>query len=155
MTNTDSFGFRFDFSGSTLPLLPSNDSNSASQISPTPLRKPTAIRVFGKENGQPEMPAQFQPRRTISGSLVFPPQAFYEPTFNPLYANPYARSFPYGDHQSNHSQEMRPLTGYPSTFQGDFRPVNPGPIPRNPRSYGQMMGPNNGGGAGGNMQDGM
>jgi hypothetical protein len=136
-----------------LPIYQPNNNNSSSQISPTPLPKPASIRVFGKENGQPDMSAQFMARRNVSASLAFPPQAFYEPTFNPLYGNPYGRTFAYGDHQSNQNQDMRPPAGYPSSYQGDFRPVNPVPIPHNPRHYGKAMGPNNG--VGGSMQYGM
>jgi len=78
------------------------------------------MRVFGKENGQPEMPAQYQPRRNMPApSHVRPSQLFYDPTFNPVYAPAYAHSFGYLEQHT--FNENKPFSGFPSAFSGDFR----------------------------------
>src|SRR6266498_1937421 len=88
---------RFDFPSHGLPQYLNNPTASTLiPVSPTPMPRPTAIRVFGKENCQPDMLAQYQPRRQLPvPSHVSPSQLFYEPTFNPLYTPAYVHSFGY------------------------------------------------------------
>jgi len=120
--------FRFDFT-------PSMDSSSTTRptnhISPTPVAKP-GMRIFGKENGQPEMiSSQVQIRQTVSTSQVFAPPLYDYPNFNPLY-NPYGHGRPanYGGY-SGYAGLQPGFQGSPSgpasTFHGTFRPLNASP----------------------------
>lgn len=108
-------------------LPPYSDKRPTNHISPTPAIKPTSKRIYGKENGQPELPSQVQVQRTMTTSHIYPPQVFYDPMFsNPLY-NPY-HQFPYPrSHSYNQPpsfQDPRSPHGYGSSFQGNFKPTN-------------------------------
>jgi hypothetical protein len=101
------------------------------------------MRIFGKENNQPEMSAQAQDHRTGSAPHVFPPQVFYDPTFNPLY-NPlnsfYNRPPEYG-YSSNYNEDTKSANGFTSDFHGDFRPLTS--MARCPSQQGYEAGPSN------------
>jgi hypothetical protein len=106
------------------------------------MSRPTAIRVFGKENGQPDMPAQYQPRRQVPvPSHVFPSQLFYDSTFNPLYAPAYAHSFEYLEQHTYNDD--KPFSGFASTFNGEFRQFNSNG--QAPQPQGSPTGDNNSG----------
>ena len=115
---------RFDFPNHGLPQYLNNSAASTFiPVSPTPMSRPTAIRVFGKENGQPDMPAQYQPRRQVPVPYhVFPSQLFYDPTSNPLYAPAYAHSFGYLEQHT--CSDNKPFSELASTFNGEFRQFN-------------------------------
>ncbi|TVY81809.1 hypothetical protein LSUE1_G002990 [Lachnellula suecica] len=109
---------RFDFPNHGLPLFP-NNSTATSHTSPTPAPKHVSGRSqsgFGKENMQHLMhsrhPASYP-------SHVYPPQVFYNPSFNPLYNHAYAGSFGYGDHHNFH--ELKAPIGLHQNFYPDFK----------------------------------
>jgi hypothetical protein len=91
------------------------------------------MRIFGKENNEPEMPAQVQGRRPQSTSHSFPPQVFYDPGFNPLY-NPlnsyYNRTLEY-DYSSNYGESSSSANPFASDFNGDFKPLSSTPRRQN------------------------
>jgi hypothetical protein len=115
--------------------------------------RPTAIRVFGKENCQPDMLAQYQPRRQLPvPSHVSPSQLFYEPTFNPLYTPAYVHSFGYLEQHTYN--DSKPPLGFASTFNEEFRQFNSNG--RAPQPQGSPTGDNNSGvGEGSGMDYGM
>jgi len=117
---------RFEFG---IPMLAPYPSRSpAHLVSPTPVAKPS-MRLYGKENGQPELQSQIQLRRTTTSmsAHIYPSQVMHDPMFsNPLY-NPYhhsafAGSFTMG--LQPRFQAPRTPQGCSSSFQGAFKPTN-------------------------------
>ncbi|KAF7896629.1 uncharacterized protein EAF01_009032 [Botrytis porri] len=114
--------------------------NIGSQISPTPVVKPTALRMFSKDNGQSDV----QVRRTVSTPHHgFPAQMFFDNSsmYNPLY-NHHPRSFSYGgDHSdfSQMSQENKSMDTYGQGFHDNLSSVSHGS--RLPSNHLQLSGP--------------
>jgi hypothetical protein len=116
----------FDFPTHGMQTYPTEHSNPPGfPASPTPAAKPASYRPFGKENGQPEQPAQQQARRDPPApSHIYPPHMFHDPSsINPLYNHAYARSF--GGFAHHTYTVTNVPSGYGASFQGDFKPVNP------------------------------
>ncbi|QSZ29962.1 hypothetical protein DSL72_004480 [Monilinia vaccinii-corymbosi] len=114
---------RFDFSDGTSNSF--TNANIGNQISPTPIVKPTAMRMFVKENSQSDN----QVRRTVSTPHHgFPAQMFFDHAsmYNPLY-NHHPRSFSYGgDHTdlSQVSQDIKPMNTFGQGFHDNFSSVS-------------------------------
>lgn len=139
-------GSRFDFSNHGLPVnngLPTYSGPSMSsggfQNSPTPLTKP-AMFGFGKENGQMEM-HNYHQRRTLSDSMVYPSQIFYEASYNPLYNHAYARSLTYSTQYTLNESNKSPgsfnpnMLGAPGHYKFQASHLN-----RSPQAQGQANG---------------
>jgi hypothetical protein len=145
----DIVDYRFDFP--TMLLRPFPPEAPANHASPTPTVKQASKRIFGKENGQPELPRHVEVRQTLPSANIYPPQVFYDPMFsnnfsNPLYDpyrhNPYARFLPYTQPFNSNSQNSKSPQEYTSTFQGSFKPIN-APSLRSPSHQGYGSGPEN------------
>ncbi|APA09036.1 hypothetical protein SS1G_02908 [Sclerotinia sclerotiorum 1980 UF-70] len=114
---------RFDFSDGASNSF--TNTNIDDHVSPTPVVKPTAMRMFSKDNGQSDV----QGRRTVSTPHHgFPAQMFFENAsmYNPLYSH-HPRSFSFGgDHSdlSQISQEHKPMNGFVQGFHGNFNSVS-------------------------------
>lgn len=112
---------RFDFLNDGMPRYSANI-DRASQASPSPLAKPIPMRIFGKENNPPEM-VQTENHRGASSSHIYPPQVFYDSSFNPLY-NPLSnysnRPNEYG-YPSSYNEDTTTGNGGSSNFHGDFK----------------------------------
>jgi hypothetical protein len=115
------------------------------------LIKQAPIKIFGKENNQPDIPTQIHNRRTVSTSHSFPPQVFYDPTFNPLYNplnNYHSRALGY-DYPSNYSEGLAAANGFNFDFHGDFKPLASTPrCPSQQRQSGYGAGASNTSGSG-------
>jgi hypothetical protein len=87
------------------------------------------MRVFGKENLQPEMPVRSHTHQPHSTSQGFPPQVFHDPAFNPLY-NPlnsyYSRPSAY-EYSLGFNIGSATTNTLSSEFRGDFRPLDSTP----------------------------
>lgn len=124
---------RFDFSDGA-------STSFTNHISPTPVVKPTAMRMFAKENGQSDANV----RRTVSTPHHgFPTQMFFDNAsmYNPLF-NHHPRSFSYGgDHTdlSQMNQESKPMNAFGQGFHGNFTPANHGS--RLPSNHLHLSGP--------------
>jgi hypothetical protein len=86
------------------------------------------VRIFGKENNQLEAPVRTPGRRRLSTSHSFPPQIFYNPTFNPLY-NPLNSYYnrPSGYEYSNFNDDSETANALASDFPEDFKPLDSTP----------------------------
>jgi hypothetical protein len=127
----------FDFPTHGMATYPNEPSTSSRfPASPTPATKPASYRSLGKENGQPELPAQQQARRgPPAPSHIYPPHMFHDPSsINPLYNHAYARSF--GGFAHHTYTVTNVPSGYGASFQGDFKPVNPMARPQQPQGQG-------------------
>jgi hypothetical protein len=114
------------------------------------------MRIFGKENNEPEVPVQAQDRTLLSNSHSFPPHVFYDPTFNPLY-NPsisyYNRPSKY-EYSPSFNDDLPTTSGLTSDFHGDFKPLDSTPRGHSePSQEGYSAGPRNA--SGGGMHFGM
>lgn len=115
----------FDFSDNT-----TNGFTDArlDNISPTPVVKPTATRMFGKENNQTDG----HMRRNMSTSHHgMPLSMFYDGAsmYNPLYSH-HPRSFTYNSDQAGMAhmeQESKQMTDFASSFQGNFDSIGSPP----------------------------
>ncbi|KAH8657557.1 hypothetical protein BGZ60DRAFT_133431 [Tricladium varicosporioides] len=114
---------RFDFPSHSLPVFQTS-STYTSTISPTPAPKVSAIRLYGKENGMPDMQNQQQTRRQVPAMNSSYREDIFSPDFNPLFMAGYGSStYSYNEHQTSFSEQLRP-SGYASSFQGEFRQVS-------------------------------
>ncbi|KUJ22658.1 uncharacterized protein LY89DRAFT_693957 [Mollisia scopiformis] len=134
---------RFDFPNHGLPNYGGPSMTSGPfQVSPTPASKPASYG-FGKENGQIDMQHHHQARRTLSESHVYPPQVFYDTSYNPLYNHAYARSYAYST-QFTFSENKSPsgfnpnFFGAPSTYK-----LQASHMSQVPQSQGPTMGSGN------------
>ncbi|PQE12631.1 Terpenoid cyclases prenyltransferase alpha-alpha toroid protein [Rutstroemia sp. NJR-2017a BBW] len=115
----------FDFSDNTTSGFADT---TLDNISPTPVVKPTAMRMLDKENNQ----ANNQMRRNMTSSHGMPSSGmFYDSAsmYNPLYSH-HPRAFTYhGDHtgMAQMEQESKPMTGFTSTFHGNFNSIGSSP----------------------------
>ncbi|TGO49779.1 hypothetical protein BCON_0200g00080 [Botryotinia convoluta] len=129
---------RFDFSDGASAGFTNVDIGN--QISPTPVVKPTAMRMFSKDNGQSDIHV----RRTVSTPHHgFPAQMFFDTSsmYNPLY-NHHPRSFSYGGDHSDFpqmSQESKPMNAYGQAFHGNLSSVSHGS--RLPSNHSQLSDP--------------
>jgi hypothetical protein len=126
-----------------MPPFPNHSTTSTIiQASPTPIPRPTTFRAFGKENGQLELPNRRSHSNPTNPTHMYPPQMFYDTSFNPLFNHAYAaRSFPFGESQSNYN-DNRGSSGYPSSFQGDFRHVTTSARSQQTQGQSSDSGPN-------------
>jgi hypothetical protein len=114
----------FDFSDNTANGFPDT---TLENISPTPVVKPTAMRMLDKENNQ----TNTHMRRNMTASHGMPSSMFYDSgsMYNPLYSH-HPRSFTYtGEHtgMAQMEQESKPLAGFASTFHGNFNSIGSSP----------------------------
>lgn len=113
---------RFDFSDGASTSF--TNANMGNHISPTPVVRPAAMRMFAKEHSQSDN----QVRRTVSTPHHgFPAQMFFDNAsmYNPLY-NHHPRSFSYGSDNtelSQMSQDTKPMNAFGQGFHGNFSSV--------------------------------
>ncbi|KAG9231537.1 hypothetical protein BJ875DRAFT_516810, partial [Amylocarpus encephaloides] len=111
----------FDFPNPGLPNM-SNNLMNPSLVSPTPGPKVSSMRLYGKENGRPELPI-LPSRRNASSAPSLYQSPFTDTTLNPLYDHAYARTFDYGEQGIAYHDDGK-ASVYVSNFTGDFRQLN-------------------------------
>ncbi|KAH6671364.1 hypothetical protein B0J14DRAFT_618649 [Halenospora varia] len=142
----------FDFPSHGQPVFQTN-STYTSTISPTPAPKVSAMRLYGKENGRPDMQNQQQARRQAPTMNSGYSADFFSPDFNPLFMAGYgSTTYSYNEHQTSFSEQLRP-SGYASSFQGEFRQVSS--MNRTPGPRAQPSNPQKGAGPSSGMHYGM
>ncbi|KAM3077545.1 hypothetical protein ACMFMG_006882 [Clarireedia jacksonii] len=96
-------------------------------ISPTPVVKPTAMRMFGKENNKTDT----HMRRNMTTSHGMSSSMFYDSAsmYNPLYSH-HPRSFTYNGDQTGMvqmEQDSKQMTSFASSFHGNFNSIGSPP----------------------------